>query len=177
MKGIRLATVLGIPAAIIVLALGAACGSSTPASNAAPVSKVPAGAPLTGNTVTLNYKLVGPDSPLAKVGPDGKTHDTFFTTDSTNVKVGDKVTIVVQNFDDMPHGMFFDGLGITQLIAAGPGDDTATTTTFTFTATKAGTFRWYCPMPCDTDQGQWAMQADSTGKDKMGFMAGTITVS
>jgi heme/copper-type cytochrome/quinol oxidase subunit 2 len=171
MKGFRLATALGIPAALIALAFGAACGSSGAASTA------PSTAPVAGNAVTLNYKLVGPDSPLAKLGPDGKTHDTFFTTDSTNLKVGDKVTIVVQNFDDMPHGMFFDGLGITQLITAGPGDDTATTTTFTFTATKAGTFRWYCPMPCDTDQGQWAMKADMSGKDKMGFMAGTITVS
>ena len=171
MKGFRIATALGIPAALVVLALGAACGS------AAHVSTAPSIAPLAGNTVTLHYTVVGPDSPLAKVGPDGKTHDTFFTTDSTNVKVGDKVTIVVQNFDDMPHGMFFDGLGISQLINAGPGDDKATTTTFSFTATKAGTFRWYCPMPCDTDQGQWAMKADMSGKDKLGFMAGTITVS
>ena len=171
MKGFRLATALGIPAALIVLAFGAACGSS------APVSTGSTTAPVVGNSVTLNYKLVGPASSLAKVGPDGKAHDTFFTTDSTNVKVGDKVTIVVENFDDMPHGMVFDGLGLTQLVKAGPGNDKSSITTFTFTATKAGTFRWYCPMPCDTDQGQWAMHADTTGMGKMGFMAGTITVS
>jgi plastocyanin len=171
MKGFRLATALGIPAALIVLAFGAACGSSAPVSTGSSTAAV------AGNTVTLHYTVVGPDSSLAKVGPDGKTHDTFFTTDSTNLKVGDKVTIVVENFDDMPHGMVFDGLGINQLVKAGPGDDKSTTTTFSFTATKAGTFRWYCPMPCDTDQAQWAMHADSTGTDKMGFMAGAITVS
>jgi heme/copper-type cytochrome/quinol oxidase subunit 2 len=171
MKGFRLATALGIPAALIVLAFGSACGS------AAPVSTGPSTTVVAGNSVTLHYTAVGPDSPLAKVGPDGKTHDTLFTTDSTNLKVGDKVTIVVENFDDMPHGMVFDALGINQLVKAGCCDGKSTTTTFSFTATKAGTFRWYCPMPCDTDQAQWAMHADSTGTDKMGFMAGTITVS
>jgi plastocyanin len=171
MKGFKLTTAIGIPAALILMAFGAACGSS------APVSTGPSTAAVPGNSVTLHYKLVGPDSSLAKLGPDGKKHDTFFTTDSTNLKVGDKVTIMVENFDDMPHGMVFDGLGINAVVKAGTGDDTATTSTFSFTATKAGTFRWYCPLPCDTDQGMWAMMADSTGPGKMGFMAGTIAVS
>jgi plastocyanin len=121
--------------------------------------------------------VVAPDSKLAKVGPDGKKHDTFFTTDSTNVKAGDVVSIVVTNYDDMPHGMVFDTLGMTQLVKAGPGDGKSTITTFSFTATKAGVLRWYCPMPCDTDNGQWAMHADSMGSGQTGFMAGTITVT
>lgn len=171
MKGFRVTTALGIPAALIVMALGVACGSSAPASTA------PSTAPVTGNTVTLHYTLVNPESPLAKVGPDGKKHDTFFTTDSTNVKVGDKVTIVVDNYDDMPHGMFFQGLGISEQINAAMSEDMAVTTKFSFTATKAGTFRWYCPLPCDTDNAQWAMHADGMGPGMMGFMAGTITVS
>ena len=103
--------------------------------------------------------MVAPDSLLAKVGPDGKKHDSFFTTDSTNVKAGDVVSIVVTNYDDMPHGMAFDTIAINQLVNAGPGCHNpsackageSTVTTFSFTATKAGVMRWHCPMPCDTD--------------------------
>jgi plastocyanin len=171
MKTFNLAKGMGISAGLLVVAFAAACGGSTPVSNGYAIT------PLTGNTVTIHYSVVAPDSALAKLGPDGKKHDTFFTTDSTDVKAGDVVSIVVTNYDDMPHGMVFDTLGMTQLIKAGPGDDKSTITTFSFTATKAGVLRWYCPMPCDTDNGQWAMHADSMGSGKDGFMAGTITVT
>jgi plastocyanin len=171
MKAFNLAKGIGVSAGLLVVALVAACGGSTPVSNGYGIT------PLTGNTVTLHYSVVAPDSALAKVGPDGKKHDTFFTTESTNVKAGDVVSIVVTNYDDMPHGMVFDTLGMTQLVKAGPGDGKSTVTTFSFTATKAGVIRWYCPMPCDTDNAQWAMHADSTGTDKVGFMAGTITAA
>jgi plastocyanin len=179
MKAFNLAKGIGISAGLLVVALVAACGGSTPVSNGYAIT------PLTGNTVTLHYTVVAPDSKLAKVGPDGNKHDTFFTTDSTNVKAGDVVSIVVTNYDDMPHGMVFDSLGITQLVKAGPGCvnteackvGESTVTTFSFTATKAGVFRWYCPMPCDTDNGQWAMHSDNMGSGKTGFMAGTITAT
>jgi len=171
MRTFNLAKGLGISAGLLVVALVAACGGSTAASSGYAIT------PLTGNTVTIHYTVVAPDSKLAKLGPDGKKHDSFFATDPTDVKAGDVVNVVVANFDDVPHGMVFDSMGMTQLVKAGPGDDKSTVTTFSFTATKAGVLRWYCPMPCDTDNGQWAMSADSMGSDKTGFMAGTITVT
>ena len=179
MKAFNLAKGIGISAGLLVVAMVAACGGSTPVSNGYAIT------PLTGNTVTLHYTVVAPDSKLAKVGPDGKKHDTFFTTDSTNVKAGDVVSIVVTNYDDMPHGMAFDTIAINQLVKAGPGCHNAeackatesTVTTFSFTATKAGVMRWHCPLPCDTDNSMWAMHGDSTGNDQMGFMAGIITAT
>jgi plastocyanin len=179
MKAFDLAKGIGISAGLLVVALVAACGGSTPASNGYAIT------PLTGNTVTIHYTVVAPDSLLAKVGPDGKKHDTFFTTDSTNVKAGDVVNIVVANYDDVPHGMTFDNMPINQVVTAGPGCKNAeacratesTVTTFSFTATKAGVMRWHCPLPCDTDNEQWAMHSDTTGSDMDGFMAGTITAS
>jgi hypothetical protein len=43
--------------------------------------------------------------------------------------------------------------------------------TFSFTATKAGTYRWKCILPCDGGgPDSWAMIHD-------GYMAGTITVA
>ena len=107
--------------------------------------------------MTIHYTVVSPDSLLAKVGPDGEKHDTFFTTDSTNVKAGDVVKIVVTNYDDVPHGMAFDTIAINQIVPAGPG--------------------CHNPRPCDTDNAQWAMHSDTAGSDKDGFMAGTITAA
>lgn len=171
MNVFKLVKAVGLTAALGLVAFAAACGGSAPVATGSSTTIVP------GNDVTIHYSVVAPSSALAKVGPDGKKHDTFVTADSTNLKVGDRVTIQVVNFDDMPHGMVFQDLGISELITAGPGGGKSTTTTFSFTASKAGTFRWYCPMPCDTDNAQWAMKADTSGADKLGFMAGTITVA
>ena len=170
MKAFNLGKGMGVAAGLLVVAFAAACGGSAPVSYGKVI-------PPRTNTATINYTVVAPDSALAKLGPDGKKHDTFFTTDSTNVKVGDVVNIVVTNYDDVPHGMVFDTLAMTQLVKAGPGSGKSTVTSFSFTATKAGVIRWYCPMPCDTDNGQWAMHADGTGSGMTGFMAGTITTT
>lgn len=129
-----------------------------------------------GGAVTLHYQVVGSDD--GDVGPDGNKHDTFKALDPTTVKVGQTVTIEVKNLDDVPHGMSFPDLKINKMIAAGK-DGAPSITTFTFTATSPGTYRWFCPIPCDTDNNMWAMTPDGTGKglsrDK--FMAGYITVS
>lgn len=172
MKAFNLAKGIGISAGLLVMAMAAACGGPATSSYDHPVGAV------VGNAVTLHYTVVGPASDLAKKGPDGKFHDSFFTTDSTSLKVGDTVTVVVSNYDDVPHGMVLDGgLAVSQMIPPALAEGKASITTFSFSATKAGTFRWYCPMPCDTDAAQWAMHAGITGMGKEGFMAGTITVS
>ncbi|SRR6266487_2529296 len=170
----RFAALVGIPAAAALIALsGCGSGSTNGAVTGGSLSGVTKAA---GPRVTIHYKVVAPDSDLARTGPDGQKHDTFWAVDPTTAHVGDRVTIVVDNYDDMMHGMFFPELGITKMIAAGE-DDQPTQTTFSFTATRAGTFRWYCPVPCDTDNGQWAMKADGAGPGQDGFMAGTVTVS
>lgn len=138
------------------------------------IAHVAAGSP--GAAVVIHYKVVGSDD--GEMGPDGKRHDTFRALDPTSVKVGDTVTIEVSNYDDMPHGMSFPDLGINKMIAAGK-DGQPTVTRFTFTATRAGTFRWFCPIPCDGDNNMWAMTPDGAGKgmSQDQFMAGYITVA
>ena len=175
MKAFNLAKGIGISAGLLLMGLAAACGGGSTAASDSYAH--PTGAVI-GNAVTLHYTVVGPASNLAKKGPDGKFHDSFFTTDSTTLKVGDTVTVIVSNYDDVPHGMVLDGgLAVSQMIPPAPSEGQASVTTFTFTASKAGTYRWYCPMPCDTDAAQWAMHAGITGMGKEGFMAGTITVA
>ena len=46
-----------------------------------------------------------------------------------------------------------------------------------FTATKIGTFRWYCSLPCDKGQGYWAMANSKKGIARDGYMGGYITVT
>lgn len=167
----RFAAVAALPVAAALVVLAACGGSTSTSSNGQ-------GVPLAAKSqaVTIHYKLVASDDADAKTGPDGNKHDTFWTDDSTNVAVGDKITIVVDNFDDMPHGMVFPDLGITEMVVGGK-DGQPGVTTFSFTATKTGTFRWYCQIPCDTDQDQWAMKDGSSGPSIDDFMAGYITIS
>ena len=156
---------------IVAVAVAAAI-----ASFGAAIVHVSAASPASTAGVVIHYKLVGSDD--GEVGPDGRKHDTFRALDPTTVRVGETVTIEVANYDDMMHGMSFPDLQINKMIEAGR-DGQPSVTRFTFTASKAGTFRWFCPVPCDGDAAQWAMTPDGAGKgmDQDQFMAGYITVS
>ena len=127
--------------------------------------------------VTIQYTLVGPDDPTAVKGPDGKTHDTFRAANIPAIHVGDIVTIRVLNYDDVAHGMVFPDLRLSKVIAPSPKDGVAGVTTFTLPTSQACTFRWFCPVPCDTDNNGWAMGLSSTGPGQDGFMAGTVKVA
>jgi hypothetical protein len=124
--------------------------------------------------VVLNYKIVGSDD--GNVGPDGRKHDTFMGMNLTPIQVGKPVTIAIQNMDEMPHSMYAPELGLNIMIPAAK-DGKAGTVDFTFTPSKAGTFRWYCAIPCDGDSQGWAMTPGAKGFGQEGFMAGTITVA
>ena len=155
-----------IPAAGAALSLAAlftltGCGNTGSASSADQGAAV------------INYTVVGPDD--GDVGPDGNKHDTFKTTDSTTVALGQKVTLKFTNKDDAQHSFTLPDLGINILIP-GAKDDKDGTTTYTFTASKSGTFRWFCAIPCDSDNEGWAMKAGTAGNDQDNFMAGYITV-
>jgi len=146
-----------------------ACGQSTSAN-------------LPGDTVgqqaaaqQLNFQVVGPDDATI-TGPDGAKHDVFAAIGGTSVKVGQPVTITITNKDDVQHSMTAPDLGLNIIVPAATdkGDGTIS---YTFTPSKVGSFRWFCALPCDTDNAGWDMTADSSGSDQLGFMAGTITVT
>lgn len=124
--------------------------------------------------VVLDYKVVGADEGM--VGPDGNKHDTFMATNLTTIQVGKPVTISIQNMDEMPHSMTAPELGLNIVVPAAK-DGKPGTVDFTFTPTRAGTFRWYCAIPCDGDTQGWAMTPSAKGFGQEGFMAGTIHVA
>lgn len=123
--------------------------------------------------VTINYKVVGAED--GDVGPDGKKHDTFKTLDSTTIQLGQAVTLNFTNTDKMPHSYTLPELGINVTVpGAKNGKDGSAS--YTFTADRAGTFRWFCALPCDDDNNGWAMTASQKGTSQDNFMAGYITV-
>jgi plastocyanin len=100
--------------------------------------------------------------PTSKLGPDGKKHDAFSQTEFT-VKVGQPVTLRIDNTDNGPHSITSPTAGVN--IIAQPGIHT-----YTLLVTKAGKFLWNCMIPCDTEAGGWAMQHP-------GYMSGYITAT
>jgi len=105
------------------------------------------------------------DEEQGKLGSDGSWHDAFLPADFS-VKAGETVQVTVYNYDDMPHTFTAMGLGTNVEIAAG-SEEKPSRTTFTFRAPqKAGSYEWYCALPCDP----WSMA-------HFGFMKGHVTVT
>ncbi|HEX3693595.1 MAG TPA: hypothetical protein VHU13_09645 [Solirubrobacteraceae bacterium] len=112
----------------------------------------------TTQTQVIETKVV----PSGKRGPDGKMHDAFTVT-NFNVKVGETVTLRIDNTDEVPHSITSTAAGVN--IIAQPGLHT-----YTMTVSQPGRFQWNCMLPCDTEANGWAMQ-------QPGYMSGYITAS
>jgi plastocyanin len=117
----------------------------------------------------LHFTIIGSDD-ATQVGPDGKKHDTYLPS-SANVKVDKPIQVTVENKDDVPHSFTIKELNIDQVVNGNK------TMTFTLTISNPGKYRFYCRIPCDADAGGWAMEPDTAGPSKDGFMAGYITAS
>jgi plastocyanin len=112
-------------------------------------------------SVTLVVKT---DEEHGKKGPEGTWHDAFLPADFT-VKAGSTVRVTVYNHDEGPHSFYSPQLGTNATIPAG-SEKSPSKTTFTFHAPqKAGSYEWYCTMPCDP----WAME-------HLGYMKGDVKV-
>jgi Cupredoxin-like domain len=150
---------------------GASSGSSSSGGGTSGTATSASSSPQAA--VVLHYTVSGSDD--GAVGPDGKKHDTFVATDLKPIQAGQPVTISIKNTDEMPHSLTSPDLKLNIMIP-GAKNGKAATVNFTFTPSKAGTYRWWCAVPCDTDNNAWAMTSSSSGPGQDGFMAGTITV-
>lgn len=175
-RAVRLPVLL--TAGLAALALTAGCGSaSTKASHASAAGG--AGAQ-TGGVQNVALKIAGGKmaKQLGYTTPDGKGHDTYIPS-RFSVKVGEKVTVTVTNYDEGPHTFSSPEIGVNANIPGAKNADKGipSKTTFTFVVKKAGKFRWYCALPCDAKAKGWAMTPDATGTDRQGYMAGYVTAS
>ena len=125
-----------------------AAGSAQPVAQSAPAAA----------TKPVSLKIIG----SYKIAPDGKKHDAFTQTEFA-VKVGQPVTLKIDNTDNAPHSITSTVAGVN--IIAQPGVHT-----YTLVVSKAGKFEWYCMLPCDSDANGWAMQ-------NPGYMSGYITAT
>jgi uncharacterized cupredoxin-like copper-binding protein len=90
------------------------------------------------------------------VGLDLKAEDIKYDTTALTAKVGDTVTVNLQNAGALEHSFLIDELGV-KLEKVQPGQ----TGTVTFTVSKAGTYTFYCDVPGHKEAG----------------MTGTLTVN
>ncbi len=160
-RGGALLTALGLGAVLL-----AACSTPSPPSH---LAKLAGNAPWmvvkkpttgsSGPTSTIDLQIDDVNTPEgsepAYVGSGGVGSPVLFTA-----KVGETVKVVVVNHDAMPHTFTSPDLGVNAAI--GP----ASTTTFSFTPSAAGTFSWYCTVPC----GDWVMS-------HAGYMKGSVEVT
>lgn len=115
---------------------------------------------------------------LGQKGTDGLTHDTTYGA-NFNVEAGQSISVTVYNYDEGPHTITNKALGLNVTIPGAKNEElgTPSRTVFSFTPKKAGSYRWYCSLPCDKGQAYWAMAVSKKGTARDGFMAGTITVT
>lgn len=105
--------------------------------------------------VTIESVKTPQGSEPAYVGPSG----TVGAPSLFSVKAHAQVEVVVDNHDTGPHTFTAPSLGLN--VTIGPD----ATVTFSFDAPGAGTYTWYCEVPC----GSWVMS-------HVGYMKGKVTV-
>jgi len=106
--------------------------------------------------------------PGARLGPDGKLHDTVTTPNFTVVE-GVPVKLTVYNYDGGKHSITNSALGLNLEAAGSPKKGVPGVTTVTFTPTKTGDYTWQCMDACDGEAGGYAMS-------HVGYMEGVIHV-
>ncbi|NNN09423.1 MAG: hypothetical protein HKL85_09560 [Acidimicrobiaceae bacterium] len=128
----------------------------TAATASAPVSTSAA------NVVQVKLEINAP--PLGGLkGPDGLIHDAFVPGTFT-MKVGVTYDVTIYNYDTQSHSWMSPDLNVSAVEPAGSASS-PTITHFVIKPTKAGTFQWFCALPCD----KWAMAHN-------GYMRGYVTV-
>lgn len=168
------ALVVLLSAVGVVAVAASGCGSSSRTVKAS----TSAAKGESGQSVSMEILNGERAKKLGHLGPDGLGHDMYLPSDVA-VKVGDKVTVTVTNYDEGPHTFTAPGLGVNAEIKPAVNADQGipSKTTFTFTAAKAGKFRWYCALPCDGKQKGWAMTPGKSGPDQEKYMAGYVVAA
>jgi hypothetical protein len=110
------------------------------------------------------------------IGPDNQTHDAFVPCNFT-VYAGQNVNLTIVNYDTMPHSFTSPTLNVDFQAPSSNAIGVPSVSHFQFTEAKAGIYRWWCELPCDTDQGGWAMTTGSDGQPgQIRYMGGFVTV-
>ena|SRR5450759_110615 len=155
---------VGILAALMMsmVALMQSGQSSNAVATAQPAVAQAAAAPATVASTAPAKAVDLQIIPVSKWASDHKKHDAFTQTNFA-AKVGQTVTLRIDNKDEGEHSITSPVIGVNVVIKPGVHN-------YTFVVNKAGRFQWYCMVPCDSDAKGWAMQ-------NPGYMSGYITAS
>jgi hypothetical protein len=162
-----LATLLAgaVFAAAVVFAITAGAGAiwhKVTSTASVATASAPAAAPAT-SAVAVKLEINAP--PLGGVkGPDGVVYDAFVPAAFT-MKVGVTYDVTIYNYDTQSHSWMAPDLNVDAIAPAGSASSPSVTH-FVIKPTKAGTFQWFCALPCD----KWAMAHN-------GYMRGYVTVT
>jgi uncharacterized cupredoxin-like copper-binding protein len=171
------------------------CGAGIFGTHAVPQPSHAAGRAADSLQTATVFVLPGPVAKAAGYkGADGKFHDSFVPS-TLVVKAGQPLKVTVYNYDDGMHSITSPSLGLNVIIAGGKESKPESAsveskefklnlgekvdpgvTTFTLSIKKAGTYYWYCALPCDGQNAHWAMNAGPGGKGQVGTMGGYIVV-
>jgi plastocyanin len=164
MKGSRLMKKLKTSVVLLGAAVATALGVSV--ATASP------------RATTVHETMIIVGHTLGQKGSDGLSHDTTYGA-NFSVASGQRVSVTLYNYDEGPHTITNKALGLNVTIPGAKNEElgTPSKTVFSFTPKKAGTYRWYCSLPCDKGQGYWAMAVTKKGIGRDGYMAGYITVT
>jgi len=151
--------------AVVVFAITAGAGAvwhkvmgTTPAPGAS-VAAAPAPA-----ASVVQVKLAINPPPLDGVkGSDNQVHDAF-VPGNLSMTVGTTYDVTIYNYDGQSHSWMAPDLNVSVVAPKGT-DSSPSITHVTITPKKAGTFQWFCALPCD----KWAMATN-------GYMRGYVTV-
>ncbi len=110
------------------------------------------------------------------LGPDNRTHDAFVPCNFTFYS-GQTANLTIVNFDDMPHSFTSPTLNVDFHAPGSLALGVPSVSHFQFSGPAAGSYRWWCAIPCDSDAGGWAMTTGNDGQPgQVGFMGGYVTV-
>ena len=147
-------------------ALGAFSSNGVPAAHAAQVH--PTVKHAAAHTVKLQHIYLT-ILPGARLGPDGKMHDTYSPADFSVVQ-GVPVQVTIYNYDGGPHSFTSPAFGLNEVIGGSTKTGVANVKSFTFTPKNTGSFTWRCDLQCDGGSGtDFSMWND-------GYMVGTVKV-
>lgn len=136
----------------------AVTSSSSPGASAAPAG----GAPVTPAAVALKMTIDAP--PVGGVKGSNGMVDEAYTPATLTMSVGTTYDVTILNYSKDGHTWTLPELNVNAVVPVG-SSSSPSVTHFTVTPKKAGTYQWFCAVPCE----KWSMATN-------GFMRGYVVV-
>ncbi|MGC8510816.1 MAG: cupredoxin domain-containing protein [Acidimicrobiales bacterium] len=152
-------------AAAVVFGLTAGVGAIWSAVTRGPsVSLAASSAPVASAPAAVQVKLAVDPPPLGGVKGSNGIVDEAYVPGTFTMQAGTTYDVTVLNYSTQGHTWTAPSLNVNAVVPVG-SPSSPSVTHFTITPKKAGTYQWFCAVPCD----KWSMAHN-------GFMRGFVVV-